>query len=129
MSWYFYRELNALQLGDEYAQSVGINVNRTKALFLMSTAISVSMAVSISGLIGFVGLIIPHMSRLLFGGSNKYVIPSSAIIGAAFLLICNDIAQNLDRQEIMPLGIITGIIGVPVFILLMIRISGGRYEA
>ena len=129
LTFMYYRELNALQMGDEYARSVGVNVNFSKGAFLMLTAISVSAAVSISGLIGFVGLIIPHISRLLFGGSNKFVIPSSAIIGATFLLICNDIARNIAKPEILPIGIVTGLLGVPIFIILMMKISKGAYEA
>lgn len=125
----YYKELNALQMGDEYARSVGVNVNFSKGAFLLLTALSVSAAVSISGLIGFVGLIIPHISRLLFGGSNKFVIPSSAIIGASFLLICNDIARNVAKPEILPIGIVTGMLGVPIFVILMMKISKGAYEA
>jgi iron complex transport system permease protein len=128
LSFIFYKELNALQMGDEYARSVGVNVNFSKGMFLILTALSVSAAVSISGLIGFVGLIIPHISRLIFGGSNKLVIPSSAIIGATFLLICNDIARDIARPEILPIGIVTGLLGVPIFVMLMMRISRGAYE-
>jgi len=129
ISWLYYKELNALQMGDEYARSVGVNVNATKGMFLIVTALGVSAAVSISGLIGFVGLIIPHISRLIFGGTNKYVIPSSALIGATFLLLCNDIARNIVKQEALPIGIITGLLGVPIFVLLMLKISRGSYEA
>ena len=129
LTFMYYKELNALQMGDEYARSVGVNVNVSKGAFLLLTAISVSAAVSISGLIGFVGLIIPHISRLLFGGSNKFVIPSSAIIGATFLLICNDIARNAAKPEILPIGIVTGLLGVPIFVILMMKISKGAYEA
>ena len=89
-----------------------------------------SAAVSISGIIGFVGLIFPHVSRLIYGGSNKYVIPSSGILGATFLVICNDIAHVLVFGEVIPIGIITGIIGVPFFIGLMMKLSrSGYYDA
>lgn len=128
--FFMYRQLNALQLGDVYARSVGINVERSKLISMGLTTVSVAACVSISGLIGFVGLIFPHVSRMIYGGSNKYVIPSSAILGATFLIIANDIAHMIIIGEVIPVGIITGIIGVPFFMLLMTRISKrGYYNA
>lgn len=126
---YMYRELNALQMGDVYAKSIGINTERTKALFLILTTVSVSAVVSISGLIGFVGLIFPHVSRLIFGGSNKHVLPASAILGASFLMLANDAAHLVIIGEVIPIGIITGIVGVPVFMALMIKTSKNGYYA
>lgn len=125
-----YKQLNALQLGDIYAKSAGINVERSKLASISLTTVSVAACVSISGLIGFVGLIFPHVSRIIYGGSNKYVIPSSAILGATFLIIANDIAHMIIIGEVIPIGIITGIIGVPFFMILMSRISKrGYYNA
>ncbi len=120
-------ELNALQMGEAHAKSVGIDVERSKAVILAVTTLSVAVVVSISGIIGFVGLIFPHVSRLLYGGSNKYVIPSSAIFGATFLILCNDIAHVVVRGEVIPIGIITGLIGVPFFIGLMMKMYRGSY--
>ncbi len=125
-----YKQLNALQMGEVHARSVGVNAERSKIIAIALTTVAVSAAVSISGLIGFVGLIFPHVSRLLYGGSNKYVIPSSAILGATFLILCNDIAHSIIRSEVIPIGIITGLIGVPFFMLLMMKISNrGYYSA
>jgi iron complex transport system permease protein len=124
---FMYRELNALQMGEAHAKSVGINAEGVKLEAITLTTISVSAAVSISGLIGFVGLIFPHVSRLLYGGSNKYVIPSSAILGATFLILSNDIAHSIIRGEVIPIGIVTGIIGVPFFMLLMMKMSSSGY--
>lgn len=121
------KELNALQMGEDHARSVGVNVERTKAMAIIISTISVSAVVSISGLIGFVGLIFPHVSRLIFGGSNKNVIPASAILGATFLILSNDLAHSIVIGEVIPIGIITGIIGVPFFMLLMTRISNRGY--
>ena len=73
-----YRELDALQMGDTHARSVGVNVERTKGMSIFLVALSVSASVSISGLIGFVGLIMPHVSRIIFGGSNRFVLPGPA---------------------------------------------------
>ncbi|MBX8637503.1 MAG: iron chelate uptake ABC transporter family permease subunit [Thermoplasmata archaeon] len=122
------RELNALQLGGAYAHSVGIRVERTKRMLIALVALSVSASVSISGLIGFVGLIMPHMSRLLYGGSNRYVLPSSAILGAIFLVLADDIARMAIPGKVIPIGIITGMIGVPFFIYMLGKLSSGAYE-
>ncbi len=123
-------ELNALQMGEDHAKSVGVNVERAKAKAIIVSTIAVSAVVSISGLIGFVGLIFPHVSRIMFGGSNRKVIPASAILGGTFLVLSNDIAHLIVIGEVIPIGIITGIIGVPFFMLLMMRISRrGYYDA
>ncbi|MEM0158783.1 MAG: iron ABC transporter permease, partial [Thermoplasmataceae archaeon] len=122
-----HRELDALQLGEGHARSVGVRVERTKALSIILTTLSVSAAVSISGLIGFVGLVTPHISRILFGGSNRFVIPVSFFVGAIFLLGANDIARDAVQNSVIPVGIVTGIIGVPFFLFLLGRISRGYY--
>ncbi len=121
------RELNALQLGEDYAKSVGVRVELTKVVTLMVVTLGVSAAVSISGLIGFVGLIIPHMSRLLHGGSNVKVIPSSAILGAVFLVLSYDVSRLIAYPKIVPIGIVTGLIGVPFFVFLLKKLAGGYY--
>ncbi len=126
--WSMSGQLNAFQLGEAYAHSVGINVERTKALLMGIVALSVSAAVSISGLIGFVGLIIPHICRLLFGGSNRIVIPTSALLGALFLLLADDVARTAINGEVIPVGIVTGMIGIPFFLYLLRRMASGSYE-
>lgn len=122
-----WKELDALQMGEPHARSIGVNVERTKLLALVVTTIGVSAAVSISGLIGFVGLVIPHLARILFGGSNRKVIPMSAILGGLFLLLSDDLARTLVHNEVLPVGIITGLIGVPFFMYMLSRISRGNY--
>lgn len=124
-----HRELDAMQLGERHARGVGVNVERTKALSVSLVTLSVSAAVSISGLIGFVGLIIPHISRTIFGGSNKYVIPASGLLGAIFLLFADDIARSVVNGVVIPVGIITGMIGVPFFLFMMRRLLNGRMES
>ncbi len=121
------REMDALQMGEAHARSIGVNVERSKAILIALVTLSTSAAVSISGLIGFVGLIMPHISRLVYGGSNRYVIPSSAIFGSIFLIVANDISKLVISQETIPIGIITGIIGVPFFIYLLNRLAKGSY--
>lgn len=124
----YHKELDALQMGEFHAHSVGVSVETVKKIMLVIVTLSVSAAVSISGIIGFVGLIMPHVSRLLYGGSNRYVIPSSAILGALFLLAADDIARTAVSGEIIPIGVVTGIIGVPIFLYLLRRLAGGSYD-
>lgn len=123
-----HRELDALQLGEQHARGVGVNVERTKAISIALVTLSVSAAVSISGLIGFVGLIMPHISRMIFGGSNKYVIPASGLLGAIFLLCADDLARSVVTGVVIPVGIITGMIGVPFFLFMMRRLVSGTME-
>lgn len=122
-----WKELDALQMGEPHARSIGVNVERTKLIALIVTTVGVSAAVSISGLIGFVGLVIPHLARILFGGTNRKVIPMSAVLGGLFLLLSDDIARTLVHNEVLPVGIITGLIGVPFFMYMLSRISRGSY--
>ena len=124
-----WKELDALQMGEAHARSIGVNVERTKFLALLVTTVGVAAAVSISGLIEFVGLVIPHLSRMLFGGSNRKVLPMSAILGGIFLLLSDDLARSVVHNEVLPVGIITGLIGVPFFMYMLSRISRGNYAA
>jgi iron complex transport system permease protein len=120
--WAF--RLNAFALGEEGAAHVGIDVERTKATFLALGSVLTAAAVSISGLIGFVGLVIPHALRLVLGPDHRILIPASALAGAAFLVIADMLARTLPSSGEMPVGIITALIGAPVFIYLLRR--GGK---
>jgi len=121
------RELDTIQLGEDYARTVGVRVEMLKIVGLVLVTISVSAVVSISGLIGFVGLVVPHISRLIHGGSNRKVIPSSALFGAIFLVLAYDISRLVIEPKVVPIGIITGMIGVPFFVYLLRRLAGGYY--
>ena len=121
------KELDTIQLGEDYSRSVGVRVESLKIVALTLVTISVSAVVSISGLIGFVGLVVPHISRLIHGGSNRKVIPSSAILGGLFLVLAYDISRLVIPPKIVPIGIITGMIGVPFFIYLLRKLAGGYY--
>jgi iron complex transport system permease protein len=123
--WAF--RLNAFALGEEGAAHVGIDVERTKATFLALGSVLTAAAVSISGLIGFVGLVIPHALRLVLGPDHRILIPTSALAGAAFLVIADMLARTLPSSGEMPVGIITALIGAPVFIYLLRR--GGKEYA
>jgi iron complex transport system permease protein len=120
---YFYaRDLNLLAMGEETAHHLGVNVERAKLVLLVLASLITGAAVSISGLIGFVGLMIPHVTRLVMGPDHRILFPTSAIIGAIFLVICDDLARVVatpfaSTME-LPVGIITMLFGAPFFILL-----------
>jgi iron complex transport system permease protein len=115
--------LNLLTLGDEDARSLGVDVPRTRLLLLLAASLAVSAVVSLSGLIGFVGLLVPHLARLLFGVDQRVVVPTSALLGASFLMLADLLARLLFRvfHSEPPVGVITALLGGPVFLALMVR--------
>ena len=112
--------MNLLAMGDEEAQSLGINPSRVRLLIIAGCTLLTSAAVSISGIIGWIGLIIPHMARMIVGPDNKILIPASLSLGASFLLLVDNISRAVISIEI-PIGILTAIIGVPIFLYLLKR--------
>lgn len=114
-----YKELNLISIGDENAESIGVNVNKMKKLFLILSALLASTTVAFAGVIGFVGLIVPHFFRLIIGNNHKYLIPFSVLGGSIFMLLCDDIARGTLNSSEFPVGIITSIIGAPVFLFLL----------
>lgn len=112
--------LNLLTLGDEDAQALGVNVNLLRLLVIVCATIITAASVSVSGVIGWVGLVIPHLCRKLTGGNYLYLLPASSLMGAAFLLITDSVARNLLAVEI-PIGILTAVIGAPFFMCLILR--------
>jgi iron complex transport system permease protein len=117
----FSRDLNIMLLGEESAKNLGVEVEKVKKIILVLCTLMVAAVVSVSGIIGFAGLIIPHAVRMLFGADNRIVIPFSALGGAIFLIICDTIARSLVPPVEIPLGIVTSIFGVPFFIYLLYR--------
>lgn len=115
------RSLNLLALGDEPAEQLGVPVDWHKRVLLIATALMVGAAVSVAGLVGFVGLIIPHLLRLLLGPDHRLLVPAAAIGGAAFLVICDTVARSLLGGRELPVGAITAIIGGPLFLFLLRR--------
>ena len=115
------RGLNLATLGDEAAQQLGVDVERQKKVVLIATSLMVGAAVSAAGLIGFVGLIIPHLLRLLVGPDHRLLIPAAALGGAAFLLGCDTLARTLPGGRELPVGAITAIAGGPLFLWLLRR--------
>jgi iron complex transport system permease protein len=121
--WAWSGRLNLLMLGDEDAASLGIDVRRTRLGVLLVTSLMVSVAVSLSGLVGFVGLLVPHVVRLAIGSDHRVLIPASAICGAAFLAFADLLARVSFRafQQELPVGVVTALLGGPLFLALMVR--------
>lgn len=115
------RNLNLLALGEEPAEQLGVDVERLKRVVLVATSLMVGAAVSVSGLIGFVGLIIPHLLRLVIGPDHRLLVPASALAGAAFLVACDTASRTLFGGRELPVGAITALAGGPLFILLLRR--------
>lgn len=113
------RLLNVLQLDDYQAQQLGLNVERTKLIVLVSASLAAASAVSIAGIIGFVGLIAPHAIRLTVGPDYRRLLPLSTLLGATFLIVADLGARTLVRPSELPLGVITSIAGAPLFLLLL----------
>lgn len=114
-------KLNIITLGEYEAKGLGVDTEKTKILAFTVTAFITSIAVSFSGLIGFVGLIVPHAVRLVFGPDHRQLLPLSAIIGGIFLVIADTIARTVFGQEQLPVGVITAIAGGPFFLILLAR--------
>jgi iron complex transport system permease protein len=121
--WALAGRLNLMTLGDEDAASLGVDVARTRALLLFLASLSVSAAVALSGLVGFVGLLVPHLARLALGPDQRLLLPASALLGASFLVLADLAARVLFRvfHTEPPVGVITALLGGPLFMLLLVR--------
>jgi iron complex transport system permease protein len=115
--------LNAMSLSNDEARSLGINLSLNRCILIVCASAITASVVAVCGVIGWVGLLIPHISRMLFGNDNRRVLPASIVFGAGFLLITDTIARCVSNAEI-PVSILTAIIGAPVFILLLRRTGG-----
>ena len=116
--------LNALSLGEEEAKSLGVNVARVKIFIILVATFVSALSVTIAGIIGWIGLIVPHIARFIFGADNRAVLASSAMIGAIFLLFCDSFSRLIFTFEI-PIGIVTSLFGIPMFILVLRRAKKG----
>lgn len=112
--------INILSLGDNEARTLGVNVNHERMLAILCSTLLTASAVCLSGTIGWIGLIIPHLARLLVGSNHMRLLPATALMGAAFLLVIDTLARTLTGGE-LPLGILTGFIGAPFFTWVLIR--------
>lgn len=115
--------LNLLTMGQEEASSMGVDIKRLRFVMIIAASLLTAASVSISGMIGWVGLVIPHFARIILGNDYRYVITGSILIGGTYLLIIDNLARTLTTIEI-PLGILTALVGAPFFIYLLLK--GGR---
>lgn len=119
--------LNLLQFGDDQAQHMGVNVNRTKTILLIASSLATAAAVAFSGIIGFIGLVVPHIMRLWFGADYRKLIPLSIISGASALLLSDIIARIVLAPQEIPVGIITALVGAPFFLWVLRRVKNQGY--
>lgn len=115
------KALNALLLGESEARYLGIDVQRVKRSLILLTALGVGVSVALMGLIGFVGLVVPHMVRLMIGPDHRALLPASALAGALLLLVADSLARVVVLPAELPTGILTALLGAPFFVALLIR--------
>jgi iron complex transport system permease protein len=115
------RSLNVMQLDEEQAQQLGVNVERLKLVLLIAATLITAAAVSFVGTIGFVGIIIPHAVRLIWGADHRFLLPLSVLSGAIFLILADLIARTVQAPAEIPIGVITALCGAPFFLYLLRR--------
>jgi iron complex transport system permease protein len=118
---YHCRDLNLLLAGSETAKSLGVEVERVKKVLLLATTLMVAFCVSSCGVIGFVGLVVPHCIRLVSGPDNRRIVPYAIVVGALFLLLCDTMARTLLMPAELPVGSLTALVGAPLFIYLLYK--------
>lgn len=119
-------KMNILSLHEDEAKSLGVNVNRLRTIIVIATTVIAATSVSLCGIIGWIGLVIPHLARMMVGNNHKYLIPASMCVGGFYLLTIDNIARTATAAEI-PLSILTAIVGAPFFIFLL-RKTGGKWN-
>ncbi|MBX3047239.1 MAG: iron ABC transporter permease [Anaerolineales bacterium] len=120
-------QLNVLQTGEEQAQQLGLPVERIKLVLIVAASLAAAAAVAFSGMIGFIGLVIPHSLRLIWGGDHRRLLPLSLLGGAAALLLADVVARTILPPQVIPVGIITALVGVPFFLWLLRRAKAQMY--
>jgi iron complex transport system permease protein len=120
------RDLNLMTIGDDTAKSLGVDANQVRMLTMMVSSMLVATIVCFTGTIGFIGLVAPHMARILIGTDHRILIPASGIIGACLLICADAVAMNIIGPTIIPTGIMTALLGVPFFLYLVLK--GKRKE-
>ncbi len=126
MLWTQRRELNVLLYGEERAKHLGVNVKRSKYIILVGGSMLTGAAVAVSGTIGFVGLVVPHMTRMVWGSDHRHLLPLSCLNGATLLIICDLIARIIIMPRELPIGVITAFIGAPVFSYIFYKQRRGK---
>lgn len=115
------RELNAMSFGEERAKHLGVSVERRKLAVLAAGSLLTGAAVAVSGTIGFVGLVIPHLVRMIWGPDHKRLLPLSLVVGAGFLILADLVARTIIQPAELPIGVITALIGAPAFAAILVR--------
>ncbi len=118
--------LNVLSMGDREARTLGIDVGLNKAVIIAFATLATAGAVCVSGVVGWVGLVVPHMCRMIIGADNKWLLPASVSAGACFMIFVDTICRTITGAE-LPLGIVTAIVGGPFFIYLLKKTKGGGW--
>jgi len=114
------RVLNIMAFGEESARSLGIDTERTKKYIFLVSALMTGAVVSVSGMIGFIGMVVPHAVRLIFGADHRLLLPAAALVGGAFLMIADTFARTFVSPSELPVGIMTALAGGPFFIYLLV---------
>jgi iron complex transport system permease protein len=122
MAW----RINVLSMGDKEAHAMGADVRRDKALIIAGATLATAGAVCISGIVGWVGLVIPHVGRMIVGNDSRRLLPVSMAIGSSFLVLVDAIGRSVWAAEV-PLGVLTALIGAPFFVYLLKRTKGGGW--
>ncbi len=128
LALYVAKSVTAISLGDEVAQSLGINIGAMKTLTLVSVALLTGVSVALVGKVTFIGLVIPHITRLLIGEDYRRIIPFAGLFGALFFAWADIISRSINPPFETPVGVITALVGVPYF-LYLIRVKGGKQYA
>ncbi len=115
------RDLDVLLLGELHAASVGVDVPQVRRMLIITTSLVTGVGVAVSGAIGFVGLVIPHILRLLIGPHHRWLLPLSMLVGAAFLVLADCVARTLIAPEEIRLGVLTAALGAPFFLFLLLK--------
>lgn len=119
IAFFMPRRMNILMLGEQVAMSLGLNTERTRLFFIVIASLLAAASVSVVGIIGFVGMIVPHMARLIIGSDNHYLFPTTFILGAIIMLLCDLIGRTLFNPIEIPVGIIMSALGAPFFLYLL----------
>ena len=114
-------DINALGAGDETATSLGVNVERTRIVCMMAVSLITASVICFTGTIGFIGLVSPHITRMIIGGDHRFLLPASALVGGLLLLAADSAARTLLAPVVMPVGIMTAFLGVPFFVYLFMK--------
>ncbi|MEA2032807.1 MAG: iron ABC transporter permease, partial [Euryarchaeota archaeon] len=114
-------DVNVMGAGDERAKSLGVNVERTRIVIMIIASLLTAGIICFTGCIGFIGLVAPHMSRMVIGGDNRFLIPASGLFGAVLLLGADTVARTIIAPVILPVGLVTYLLGGPLFFYLLAR--------